>query len=345
MELPTDTAAITNQAASIPAPAIAPRRGWLLLKLSIGAALIYYVLHTDRFHFDQLKNIPPGIFALALASFSVQMFIGTQRLRMLLAPQGIRLNYITVLRLNYLGAFFDVFMLTAVGGDAVKALYLARMTPSGRRTAAVSVLVLDRLMGLLGLLLLTLLVSLWQMDVLWSDALIRPYMLALAGVSGCLLAGTGLLLSKTFYTSWIVQTILRKIPLGKIIDTAYASLQNFRNYPWVLFGTLLLSLFAHVFGVLTGYVLMTGLIAPPRPELGPFFVAWLISNFVSSFLPLGGIGGGQLAFGVVFKTIAGISIGDTLATAIQVTCLVAKSPGLPAWLLSREHTPVTESAG
>ena len=62
----------------------------------------------------------PFVLLAAILAFSVQLCIGAQRLRMLLDPQGVHLSYRTALRLTYVGAFFDTFMITSVGGDAIK---------------------------------------------------------------------------------------------------------------------------------------------------------------------------------------------------------------------------------
>jgi len=316
------------------------RRGLIpALKVSIGVFLIVYALRTDKFHFHEVaKSLTPGVLAMAVSMFSIQLFLGAQRLRLLLWPLGTEMSYLTSLRLTYLGAFFDVFMVTSVGGDAIKAIYVARQAPHGRRTASVSVLVLDRLMGLLGLLMLTLLVSSWQLKSLWSDEKIRPSLIGLVCVSAFLLTGTALLFSKTFYHSRLVQTVLKRMPLGSTIDTAFVALQSFRGRPALLAYCGALSLTVHTAGVLTGYILSTALSPKPLP-LGRFFVALMISNFCSSFLPAGGIGGGQIAFGAFFERIAGSKIGAALATASQLTFLLAKAPGLPAWLISREVAP------
>jgi hypothetical protein len=74
-----------------------------------------------------------------------------------------------------------------------------------------------------------------------------------------------------------------------------------------------------------------------RPELGPFLVAWYISNFICSFAPAGGIGLGQLVYEDVFLTIGGVAHGLVLATAVQATYILTKLPGFIAWIASREH--------
>lgn len=312
------------------------------MKVIAAGGLLYYVLTTkvDETAKQVLRRLfieSPAMLGLAIAAMSAQLWIGAQRVRMLLRPQGVQLGYFTSLRLTYLGAFFDTFMITSVGGDAVKAIYLAREAPEGRRVEAVSVLVLDRLMGLLGLLALTLLVAAWQYRALSADAQAAAYLKWLVIVPTLLLAGTGMLLSKTVYASRPMQALLRLLPLGKFVARAYGSLQQFRDRPLTLLAAWGMSLVVHCFGVSCGFVLVYGM--GQEPALGKYAVSWLISNFICSFAPFGGIGFGQLVFEEVFKTIAGVDHGWVLATAVQASFILAKAPGLLAWLISREHIP------
>lgn len=309
------------------------------LKILVACGFAAYAVYTDKFHFAELrKYLTPRIIGVAIFAFSIQIFIGAYRLKLLLAPQKTYLSYFTSLRLTYLGAFFDVFMVTSVGGDAIKALYLAPLAPKGQKTAAVSCLLLDRLVGLLGLLTLTLIVSFTQLG-LWRDPQIKPYMYGLSVVSTSLLLGTLLMMSRTFYNCWPVRTVVNFMPLKikNTLDIVFSSFQVFQGHLFLLLGVWLLSLVTHTFGVLTGYVLATGF--GSATALGPFFVAWLISNFVVSFLPFGGVGSGQVMFDTLFKMIAGIAQGAELATAMQVTIILSKSPGFVAWLISREQAP------
>lgn len=309
------------------------------LKLILAVLLIYYVLATQasEAQIEQLANLlrSPSVLVLAIATFSMQLLIGAQRLRILLAPQDITLGYWMALRLTYIGAVFDVFMVTSVGGDAIKAVYLAREVPKNRRLEAVSVLVMDRLMGLLGLLTLVLLMSLLQIETLYADPLIRPHLKWLVLVPGCLLVGTVMLLSKSVYNWGITQYFFKKAPGGRIAERGYGALQLFGDHPKVLFNAWTLSLIVHIFGVVSGYVLMHGL--GYKAGFGPFFVAWFISNFICSFAPFGGIGFGQWCYNFIFLKIANMEGGWVLASAVQVTSILSKSPGLLAWLVSREQ--------
>lgn len=323
------------------------------LKVLVCGGLLYYVLATKlnekptegmkspKEELEALFLHSPYLLCVAIAAYAVQIMIGAQRLRFLLAAQGARLPYLTMLRLCYLGAFFDPIGFTSVGGDAVKAVYLARATPRGQRVETVSVLVLDRLMGLLGLLTLTLLVALWHLGALSANPEVQPYLKWLFMAAGFLYVGTGLLLSKKFYSIAPLQFVMHKFPGGSIFDRAYFSLQKYRHRPAALLLGLSLSLCVHTVGIVAGYVLAMGM--GEDPAFGPFLVAWFISNFICSFAPFMGVGVGQWLYGPIFKSIANMEHGFVLATAVQATCMLAKLPGLLAWLVSREQ--LSQDAG
>jgi len=62
---------------------------------------------------------------------------------------GVPFRLIDSLRLSFVGTFFNLVIPGAVGGDLVKAAYLARMNLP--RTQAIATLLIDRVVGLVGL--------------------------------------------------------------------------------------------------------------------------------------------------------------------------------------------------
>jgi uncharacterized membrane protein YbhN (UPF0104 family) len=337
----------SDLAPSLPHQSALKRWLVLALKLLVAGGLLYYVFayKVDAEDKERLNTIllkSPVIMALAIFTISMQLIIGAQRLRMLLIPQDVHLGLFQTIRLTYLGAFFDTFMITSIGGDAVKAWYLARQCPKEKRLGAVSVLILDRLLGLLGLLTLTVFMTIWNIQDLNADESIRPFVIWLFIVPALLMIGTLMLLSNRVRMWRPMQAILNTIPMGKTIDRAYDSLQRFRERPSILLLGWTLSLISHISGVLAGYILMIGL--DQHADLGKFFVAWFISGFVTSFAPFGGIGTGQILYEQVFRSIVGLppGMGVILATTTQITVLIAKSPGFLAWVLSRRHPVISK---
>jgi hypothetical protein len=324
-------------------------RRWIvpLLKLGVAAALVAYVVASGLLDFSRLKALfrNPFFPTLALMTLTAQLLVSAWRTRRLLRAHGEPPDFWLIIRLTYLGAFFDAVSIASVGGDAMKAWYLAQATPPGRRTEAVSALVVDRLLGLLGLLTLTVAAMLWHIDALWSDRVFRPYVIGLFAVCAGLAVGTFMLFSKRVHEWTPLRWLLGKLPFGGTVNRAYASMQAFRGRPVILLEGWLLSLCVHVLSSTSGYLLALGLGMSERGarlpgmfEPGLFFAALLIGNFVCSFASFGAVGVGQATFAFAFERVARMSGGADLATAAQVAFFLAKTPGLVAWLAMRKKT-------
>ena len=86
------------------------------------------------------------------AAFGLALLLIAVRWRMLLKIQDVHVSLWEVVRLTFLGQFFNAIVPGTVGGDLVKAYYVAKHTP---KTAAVVVSIfVDRLLGLIELTLM-----------------------------------------------------------------------------------------------------------------------------------------------------------------------------------------------
>src|SRR5205807_7287957 len=76
----------------------------------------------------------------------------TIRWQILLRVQGIAISWRRLFRLLMIGIFFKQFMPGGTGGDVVKIYYLLKETP-GKKAQALLAALIDRVVGLLGLML------------------------------------------------------------------------------------------------------------------------------------------------------------------------------------------------
>ena len=88
-----------------------------------------------------------------ILAYGVVELLTALRWQWLLRVQGINLSWARVFLLMLIGVFFNFVIPGGTGGDVVKIFYLLKETPGQRALALLSVLV-DRMLGLLGLTLL-----------------------------------------------------------------------------------------------------------------------------------------------------------------------------------------------
>lgn len=157
----------------------------------------------------------PGLLAVGLACV-----LQTERWRQLMAVQGISMSWSRAFRVYMIGAFFNLFLLGATGGDVVKIYYAMRETASKKSAALLSVLV-DRMMGLLGLVLITAIVIAARWRELTAEAVTRGLLGTLVMVMGAMagLVAVGFLVDRFHLASRIPSWL----PLhGKIVELSHA---------------------------------------------------------------------------------------------------------------------------
>ena len=86
------------------------------------------------------------VFLLGLIIFVFAISVASIRLKLLIGAQGIKVTLKEALSLTFIGYFFNNFLPTSIGGDVVKAYYLAKKTDN--KAGAYASVFVDRLIGL-----------------------------------------------------------------------------------------------------------------------------------------------------------------------------------------------------
>jgi len=92
-----------------------------------------------------------GHLAAAFAVFGPALFLMAVRWHVLMTASAIQVPFFTLVRLHYLGFFYNAFMPGGAGGDILKAVYLAQHC--AQKTEAATVVLVDRIVGVVGLLM------------------------------------------------------------------------------------------------------------------------------------------------------------------------------------------------
>ncbi len=169
------------------------KNGVLILKLAGVVAVLSYLLGSGKLDFERLQIRPDRMALLAAGGALVLLvqILSFARYCLLLRGAEIVLSLRETIRIGFIGTFFNTFMPGGLGGDVVKLYLVIRAT--GKQAGAVASVMVDRLIGLLGLITLSglTLLGYWQ-EVVDTPSL-HTLSLAVFGVLGA--AGIGLLVS------------------------------------------------------------------------------------------------------------------------------------------------------
>ena len=270
---------------------------------------------------------------LACLGYLASMLVISYRWYGLVRIQGVPVGLWEAVRLTFLGQFFHSVVPGTVGGDLVKAYYVAKHTPK-KAAVLVSVFV-DRVLGLAEL---TLLAGLMLSGVLvfgaarLGDEGIRAAAITTLTVVA-LVAGTLVfLLSARFRRLFHLEKLYRRLPIAHHIEAAGEAARIYARRPRALLKAVGLTFLAHVAWIGGVVSLGTGL-ALDIPWYSYFVYIPLIYIIGSVPVTPGGVGLIEQLYLVFFGVLAPGMESKVLALALLARLLVVfwGLPGL--WVM------------
>ena len=291
---------------------------------------------------EPLKDRIPGLESLLKRTPDFPMFaiagllaagaIGSQYFRWYGLVRALDLPFTlrNAVRLGMVGTFYNTFLPGAIGGDLVKAYFIAKGQP-GRKAAAVSTVVADRLLGLFGLLVFAGFLggAIWASgtsEKLNTNPTLQKIILgcAIASVLGAVgyIALGFLPAARTARFGERLKGI-RKI--GGTLVELWETALRYRQRPKAILVGIGLSAVSHTLMMLLFHFAVQ--VFPPEDptKLGTFaehIVIGPIGFIVQALLPIpGGIGVAEFSFGGLYELIrpgGGRVVGLTGRLAIRV---------------------------
>lgn len=172
-----------------------------LLRIALSAGLLSWILANTGLErlTATLHNADAGLYALAVSIALFCVTVRAVRWQVLLRAVGVRLPFMQVARLYYIGAFFNTFLPTGFGGDVVRVLEIG---PQATSNQAAGTVVVDRLTGFMALFMLALLAL-----PLAASALPLPVTALVAGAGLAVLGGSALL-----FEGRVLRALTRRLP-------------------------------------------------------------------------------------------------------------------------------------
>jgi len=316
-----------------------------LLKTLLGLLLLVWVLKGKMVDFALLKTLVlnPLNLLTALVFLSTSTLLCTSRWLLLVKGQGLSLRCKDLLSLYMIGNFFNTFMPGSVGGDLIKAWYIAGKEPQ-KRTKAVFTVLLDRVLGLSVIIFYAAFtIIIFFPHTAEKLPQFRIIALCLWCFTGFFFLGLVLFFSPFKLAprlSTAFFSFLRKSnKISKILDAGFIYKNQPRKVLLAIFISALSILSSIIFHSLQGQLLGASL------TLAQYFVIVPLAATVSA-IPLlpGGIGTGQVAFFTLFKWmgIDNPEVGGTLCTLIQIYTILFNCLGY-FFYLKFKKTPLSSS--
>lgn len=289
------------------------------LKAAVAISIITWLLVSGKIDLTAIRHVlSPKSIAICWGALLISYLITSYRWKTLLETQGIRVSGNDAFRLTLVGVFFSYVLPGGVSGDLVKAYYVAQKSRDLRWKCGVSV-VIDRFIGMAGLILLSFFMLLFD----WDDVANQPQLMAmqlLLGILFLLLIFIGaVIFSETFYVK--MTNFLRSIDVrfGEKPMRFFEACHGYGAYRMTIIKCLALSLVGHVVAILV--FVHVGDFIGESVSIFAYFYCVPVALILSS-IPIapGGIGVGQAAFYFVFNLYLGrvTDLGPTLVTVYQL---------------------------
>ncbi len=291
------------------------------LKYVVGISLIVWMVWTGKVDLRVLSTLPASLLGEALVLTFVVTLLGAVRVRYILAQQGIHTGVWQCFLYNCAGILYSAFLPGGISGDAVRAYLFMKAVPD-HRLAILGAMVLDRVLGLVSMVFLGFIAACYMAI---NVEFIRPYLLGFAAIFLTLIGGVALLhfiggrhrLEERSAAEGLVERLWAKLTRG------IASLRIHEYPPRVLTFVVLQSMVIHLLAVALIYICSVH--SGAGLDFLRVFVATPIGLLINA-IPLspGGLGIGENAFEILYKTIG----GQNGATSFLLARVFLYSPAL-----------------
>lgn len=280
---------------------VASNRRWLGLgiRIVVSAGILTWLAgHVDWSHIaNSFRELRWGWWLAALGLHIACQLLCSVRWMLLSRPLEFEQSISRFTRLYFVGMFFNLFLPTSIGGDAVRAIYLAN--GSGKRMAALFSVFLDRASGLVVLIGLACLAAAVSPVAL-------PVQLSIATWGIAVAAGVGLAC-----LPWIIKLATRQ--RSRKIRTLAQMMSSYHGNAALIVETALISIVVQVLNAVLVMLIGWAL----QMEVPPVFYALaapMVTLFTLIPISLNGMGLREGAM-VLFLAPAGVATGDAVSLA------------------------------
>jgi uncharacterized protein (TIRG00374 family) len=262
---------------------------------------------------DRLRGVSVWSILAYWLVYGLLWLISAWRWQMLVKVQDIAVRYVNIARYCFIGLFFNNILLGSMGGDVIKAYYLARGAPGRAESAFISVIA-DRTIGFLtffGIGFVGIALNGRNPHLRGASWLLFAFFCMMCG-------GLAVLYSKNLLKKMpFAQKVLDRFPIGENVRRLYRALYAYRTRPSILCKAMLVSI-AMQFAMIAVYYWIA-------KDLGMATLAYrhllllipLVGTICAIPITPSGWGTGEMAYCGFFGAL-GIPADQALALALVV---------------------------
>ncbi len=312
------------------------------LKLLLTFALLVIVvsqMELEKFS-ETLSSMDPSWVLLAFSLQLLAIFPAVQRWRLILRNFEVPMGFLPLLKLAFIGNFFNLFLPTSIGGDFIRGFYLSRNVGRGISSILTTIL-LERSAGLCALLLIgTISSALSGLEISGYPA-VYVFLILLTGYT---------LINLLLFLPWThtqLDLLLKRWRFDSIaakMELTYQGLQSLRKDRKTLLGTLFLSLIVQFDSIVVVWLLAQSIGVTASFSTFLIFIP-LINLTLMVPLTISGLGLREGAYYLLFSQVglpAEMSI--TLSLMNYLGYLLAGLPGALFYTLHKKEENFTEFA-
>lgn len=297
-------------------------------KVALAVALIGWLVRGGALDFGKLRVLVdrPALLAATIGAFAFGIVMNGIRWGILLRLAGVSPSFGRIMQLQLTAVFFNVVVPGNVGGDVLKALYVARDAAPEKRTGIFLTVFADRLLGLGGLAVMAMVITIARGPVLWNDPLLRPMaaMVALLGAATVLGPAVLVLVMKT-HGERVEKVLGGTSKIAKLLGQLVAALRLLSARPRALVLALGVAMLYHA--VVMGYfTLLTNAVSGQDASYSTIATVFPL-GLLTIVLPISpaGVGVGHVAFDKLFSAIGlrgGANVFNVFIIGQIAPCLV-----------------------
>jgi glycosyltransferase 2 family protein len=231
---------------------------------------------------ETLRSMENGPLILSFILMGATIFIGVIRWQIVLKVHGLDMPLVRTTQISLIAHFFNSFLLGSVGGDVLKAYYVARETHHKKTEAVVTVLV-DRIIGMFSLLLFACIMLLPNWALITTPGRRATVGLMIAMTAACAVMMFFFFrggVSKRFPKA---REYLKRLPKGEMLERSLEAFREFgrnRRFWWEIIPV---SILANIIIILHFLSLTWGF----RLHVSPLALAEIVPTVTSiSALPI-----------------------------------------------------------